>query len=613
MHTIMFKKILILVIAIGLFSYKSFAEPGDLLAEFDIAPKTFLSSPSSNTLFVALEDSSVVPLSIPDLTLGKSIDVGGIPSGMALSWDKQLLYVTLSNISSVAVIDLATWTLQPEIRITRPGDQIAVDNKNRLYIGSVDRNEDIMVYDPLAGGVTEPIPFHCSICYRPLLQMSDDGKTLYGANRGLSPATLAIYNVSGDVPNLVSDRRDLGSNGQDLHLTDDNQHLYFAVGGGNGPGYSFAKIEVETGDILGYMETGAYPRQVTTSPDGVYFYAVHTQGHIDVWNAETLAQITQYDTIGEARDIITDLSGDYLVAAFDNALRVYQAEGKAIIIDEDIDGIDDALDNCIGQYNPEQQNSDNDSLGDACDPFPFEENHEFAQCNVDFNVVELNWLTAIEDLANCSQNAIDLQSENASLLLEVSALQDEVAIMAARIAELETELEEYSDSDADGVPDVNDACANTPLGTAVNNVGCELPPSQIVQAESYARYHDTTVGNAGGQYLTDDVDIQSTSDIGGGYNIGWTVAGEWLEYDIQLPAGDYIISARVASNVAGSSFGIELSGQQSEADVGMTGSWQSWKDLTIGQYSVTAETSTLRVYITGSGVNLNWIEITPTL
>jgi hypothetical protein len=52
-----------------------------------------------------------------------------------------------------------------------------------------------------------------------------------------------------------------------------------------------------------------------------------------------------------------------------------------------------------------------------------------------------------------------------------------------------------------------------------------------VQAENFdaggsrVAYVDTTTGNSGGQYRNTDVDVQSTRDAGGGYNIGWTVRG----------------------------------------------------------------------------------------
>ncbi|MEB3339438.1 carbohydrate-binding protein, partial [Okeania sp.] len=67
-----------------------------------------------------------------------------------------------------------------------------------------------------------------------------------------------------------------------------------------------------------------------------------------------------------------------------------------------------------------------------------------------------------------------------------------------------------------------------------------------IEAENYkpggegVAYHDTTSGNSGNKYRSEDVDIQTTSDVGGGYNVGWINPGEWLTYDVQIPeAGDY--------------------------------------------------------------------------
>uniref|UniRef100_A0ACD5GNU3 Uncharacterized protein n=1 Tax=Desertifilum tharense IPPAS B-1220 TaxID=1781255 RepID=A0ACD5GNU3_9CYAN len=52
-----------------------------------------------------------------------------------------------------------------------------------------------------------------------------------------------------------------------------------------------------------------------------------------------------------------------------------------------------------------------------------------------------------------------------------------------------------------------------------------------IEAENYKSggtgvgYYDTTNVNQGGQYRFDHVDIEITTDVGGGYNVGWTVCG----------------------------------------------------------------------------------------
>ena len=50
----------------------------------------------------------------------------------------------------------------------------------------------------------------------------------------------------------------------------------------------------------------------------------------------------------------------------------------------------------------------------------------------------------------------------------------------------------------------------------------------VFQAESYNAFYDTTPGNTGGAFRNDAVDIEPTTDNGGGFNVGWVVAGEWL-------------------------------------------------------------------------------------
>jgi hypothetical protein len=89
---------------------------------------------------------------------------------------------------------------------------------------------------------------------------------------------------------------------------------------------------------------------------------------------------------------------------------------------------------------------------------------------------------------------------------------------------------------------------NTPTRTNTPTAGQSAYPSGTpwaipgtIQAENYdlggegVAYHDTDTANNGGQFRTDSVDIESTSDTGGGYNVGWTRTAEWIEYEIRAP------------------------------------------------------------------------------
>ncbi|WP_158768867.1 carbohydrate-binding protein [Paraglaciecola sp. L1A13] len=142
--------------------------------------------------------------------------------------------------------------------------------------------------------------------------------------------------------------------------------------------------------------------------------------------------------------------------------------------------------------------------------------------------------------------------------------------------------------------------------------GSETSIPGLIQAEDYDNYYDTTSANKGGQYTTDSVDVQTTADTGGGYNVGWIVADEWLEYNIDIPStASYTLDARVASPRTTGSFIVQVDGSQvgDEIDVGNTGGWQSWatKSIDLGQLS--AGSSTLKILVTGSNFNINWLEI----
>ncbi|MEO5898225.1 MAG: carbohydrate-binding protein [Vicinamibacterales bacterium] len=95
---------------------------------------------------------------------------------------------------------------------------------------------------------------------------------------------------------------------------------------------------------------------------------------------------------------------------------------------------------------------------------------------------------------------------------------------------------------------------------------------------------DATPGNQGGAYRTSDVDIEPAVDAGGGFNVGWTEAGEWLAYSVQvITAGSYDLEFRVASAGAGGLFHLEVNGVDVTGRLTLpdTGDWQRWTTVTV--------------------------------
>lgn len=157
--------------------------------------------------------------------------------------------------------------------------------------------------------------------------------------------------------------------------------------------------------------------------------------------------------------------------------------------------------------------------------------------------------------------------------------------------------------------------SSVPTSSSSSSVSSQMPGTTVtVQAEDFTAYSDLTTGNTGGAYRpNDNVDIEATTDNGGGFNVGWTQAGEWLEYKVALAAGNYNVNARVASASTTGKLTVLVDGVAiGSASVGNTGGWQAWKTQLIGAPSFNAGmTHTVRVLIDGADVNINWLQFEP--
>jgi hypothetical protein len=148
----------------------------------------------------------------------------------------------------------------------------------------------------------------------------------------------------------------------------------------------------------------------------------------------------------------------------------------------------------------------------------------------------------------------------------------------------------------------------------------------IVQAENYdvggtnVAYFDSDTGNNGAAYRQDSVDIETTSDVGAGYNVGWTSAGEWLIYTINAVVdGTYTLDVRVASSGGAGTFHVEIDGTNITGPLtpGDTGGWQNWKTVSTPGIRIGAGLHKLRLSLdtpggNGGVGNYNWLRFTAT-
>ncbi len=162
-----------------------------------------------------------------------------------------------------------------------------------------------------------------------------------------------------------------------------------------------------------------------------------------------------------------------------------------------------------------------------------------------------------------------------------------------------------------------------PSGETTPYSGTPAPIPGKVQFENYDvgglghAYYDTTSGNAGGAYRSNSVDIQATSDSGGGYNIGWVAAGEWLKYTVNIAgSGTYQLDTRVAQKATGGRFHVEVDGVDKTGAIAVpnTGGWQTWQTISKTGLSLTAGKHVVRVVMdanasSGYVGNFNWFSL----
>jgi hypothetical protein len=159
---------------------------------------------------------------------------------------------------------------------------------------------------------------------------------------------------------------------------------------------------------------------------------------------------------------------------------------------------------------------------------------------------------------------------------------------------------------------------DTETDTDTTESNLVIPPSPIpgiVQAEDFrtgsngdAWLDSTPNQNLGGAYRPrSGVDIEETSDSGGGYDIGWIEAGEWLEYQVSVAtAGRFAFNARVKATTDGTkSLQFVVNGTALAA---AQFSNTAWSTVNLGEATLSAGEHVVRVLMKTGGFKLNYMQ-----
>jgi subtilisin family serine protease len=161
-----------------------------------------------------------------------------------------------------------------------------------------------------------------------------------------------------------------------------------------------------------------------------------------------------------------------------------------------------------------------------------------------------------------------------------------------------------------------------PAGVAVT-VPTNIGTNTTIQAEDFdsgasgTAFWDSTSANQGGNnYRSTAVDVISLNDSGSTRGVGFTKAGEWLKYTVNVQsAGTYNVELRVAAMGTGGQLRLEVDGKDvtGAMNVPDTKSWTTFQTMTKTGVNLAAGKHTLRLFFARNGssgfvANVNYLK-----
>jgi endo-1,3(4)-beta-glucanase len=158
---------------------------------------------------------------------------------------------------------------------------------------------------------------------------------------------------------------------------------------------------------------------------------------------------------------------------------------------------------------------------------------------------------------------------------------------------------------------------NVQVGEQVPYSGTPIAIPGIIEAGFYDKfeggigqniaYVDTSIGNNGDFRTEENVDAISVN--GEGATVGWTGAGEWMEYTVNVETtGFYDVSFRAASgnSSGGGPFYYEIEGKKVSPSILVPSSngWENWTTNTATDIELTKGEHVLRLFIESGEFNL---------
>ena len=176
------------------------------------------------------------------------------------------------------------------------------------------------------------------------------------------------------------------------------------------------------------------------------------------------------------------------------------------------------------------------------------------------------------DVTGISRTRAVTRTENASYLTDYgSGLKYRTAFLPEALSIDTFYVEEIAYENIDN---------KAPVFSAANP--CEIQARDFDIGGEGVGYHDSDDSNSGGNnaYRENLGDMNSRGvDVEGGLNLGYTNAGEWLMFTVNvIDAGDYVADMYLSVNGDGAKYSLEVDGVKTEAyDLVNNSNWSDWR------------------------------------
>jgi hypothetical protein len=205
--------------------------------------------------------------------VGTNYQLTAVPGDMAFDPSTGFLYVALNGASFLAKVDLNSGTVT-NITLPAAAIHLAAAATGHVFASLSTSynwpNETICYVDGNAGSIAGSVTIN-SFNSNAYMACNSAGTTLYVGADGCSGCTQYEYSFNTStyaLTQLFTNGGTVTSNGEEMDISPDNNHVAWVNGGGNGSGYTiFDMSGSNITTTFGSWSTGAYPISAGFSPD----------------------------------------------------------------------------------------------------------------------------------------------------------------------------------------------------------------------------------------------------------------------------------------------------------------------------------------------------------